>query len=230
MAPLGNAIVDQGAPGSEGVSTLGASLPGSTSPRIGGSLKARRFGLILSAITLGALALRVAYVLTVTRHQHGSLYDSFWYDNTTIGLRSGQFFRAPFSLSPSAAHPPMTSLLLGAAAYIVGLHGGATSSLLVMAVLGAAVVFCVGLLGRTVAGPWVGLTAAGLAARRAELLDAERHLDVRDAGHALHGPDLVGRGARHSQADRVCGCLARPRLRVRSSGAGRAHFVRTLLF
>jgi 4-amino-4-deoxy-L-arabinose transferase-like glycosyltransferase len=33
-----------------------------------------------------------------------------------------------------------------------------------MAGLGAAVVLCVGLLGRTVAGPWVGLVAAGLAA------------------------------------------------------------------
>ncbi len=164
MAPLANAVVDQGAPGAEGAPTLRASLPGSTSARIGGSLKARRFGLILSAITLGALALRVGYVLTVTRYQKGTLYDSFWYFSTTIGLRSGQFFRAPFGLSPSAAHPPMTSLLLGAAAYVVGLHGSATSSLLVMAVLGTAVVFCVGLLGRAVAGPWVGLTAAGLAA------------------------------------------------------------------
>ena len=164
MAPLANAVVDQGAPGAEGAPTLRASLPGSTSARIGGSLKARRFGLILSAITLGVLALRVGYVLTVTRYQKGTLYDSFWYFSTTIGLRSGQFFRAPFGLSPSAAHPPMTSLLLGAAAYVVGLHGSATSSLLVMAVLGTAVVFCVGLLGRAVAGPWVGLTAAGLAA------------------------------------------------------------------
>ena len=58
----------------------------------------------------------------------------------------------------------MTTLLLGAAAYVVGLHGGSTSSLLVMAVLGAGVVLSVGLLGRAVAGPWVGVTAATLAA------------------------------------------------------------------
>jgi 4-amino-4-deoxy-L-arabinose transferase-like glycosyltransferase len=113
---------------------------------------------------MGALALRVVYVLTYTRFQNGTLYDSFWYYATTIGLRYGQFFRAPFSINPSAAHPPMTSLLLGAGAYIVGLRGGTSSSLLVMAVLGAAVVLCVGLLGRAVAGPWVGLTAAALAA------------------------------------------------------------------
>jgi 4-amino-4-deoxy-L-arabinose transferase-like glycosyltransferase len=111
-----------------------------------------------------ALSIRVTYVLSYTRYQNGTLYDSFWYYSTTIGLRSGQFFHEPFSFSPTAAHPPMTTLLLGAASYVVGLHGGMTSSLLVMAVLGTAVVVCVGLLGRAVAGPWVGLTAAGLAA------------------------------------------------------------------
>ena len=133
-------------------------------PGIGGPLTRRRFAVGLVAISGGAVALRVVYVLTVTRHQNGKLYDSFWYYSTTIGLRSGQFFRAPFSFSPSAAHPPMTSLLLAAGAYTVGLHGGTTSSLLVMAVLGTGVVLCVGLVGRAVAGPWVGLTAAGLAA------------------------------------------------------------------
>lgn len=131
---------------------------------IGDPLSRRRFTVGLGAISSGALALRVGYVLAVTRHQNGKLYDSFWYYSTTIGLRSGQFFRAPFSFSPSAAHPPMTSLLLAGGAYIVGLHGGATSSLLVMAVLGTGVVLCVGLVGRAVAGSWVGLTAAGLAA------------------------------------------------------------------
>ena len=160
LAPASGA---EGSPAGDGVTHLRTSLPGST-PTIGASLRPGRFGLILAAITISALALRVVYVLAVTRHQNGKLYDSFWYYSTTIGLRSGQFFREPFSFSPSAAHPPMTSLLLGAAAYVVGLHGGTTSSLLVMAVLGAAVVFCVGLLGRAVAGPWVGLIAAGLAA------------------------------------------------------------------
>ena len=133
-------------------------------PSIGGSCSLRFFNLALAAVTGGALALRIAYVLTVTRYQNGTLYDSAWYYSTTIGLRSGQFFREPFSFSPTAAHPPMTTLLLGAASYIVGLRGGTTSSLLVMATLGAAVVLCVGLLGRAVAGPWVGLTAASLAA------------------------------------------------------------------
>ena len=163
VALLASAPAAGDAPSGDGALRLKTSAPGSA-PRIGGSTSPRRFGLILSAIAIGGLALRVGYVLSYTRYQNGTLYDSYWYYSTTIGLHSGQFFREPFSFSPSAAHPPMTSLLLAAAAYIVGLHGGTTSSLLVMAVLGTAVVFCVGLLGRAVAGPWVGLTAAGLAA------------------------------------------------------------------
>jgi 4-amino-4-deoxy-L-arabinose transferase-like glycosyltransferase len=134
------------------------------SPLIGGALRPRRFALTLAGIALAALLIRVSYVLAFTRYQNGTLYDSFWYYSTTIGLHDGQFFRAPFSFSPTAAHPPMTTLLLAAGTFVTGLGGGTTSSLLVMAALGTAVVVCVGLLGRMVAGPWVGLTAAILAA------------------------------------------------------------------
>lgn len=131
---------------------------------VGGALTSRRFALALAGIVLGALLIRVSYVLAFTRYQNGTLYDSFWYYSTTIGLHDGEFFRAPFSFSATAAHPPMTTLLLGAGTFVIGLHGGTTSSMLVMAALGSGVVACVGLLGRAVAGPWVGLTAALLAA------------------------------------------------------------------
>jgi 4-amino-4-deoxy-L-arabinose transferase-like glycosyltransferase len=131
---------------------------------IGGSMRPRRFGFALSGIVASGLAFRVGYVLLVTRHENGKFYDSFWYGVTANELKQGMFFRAPFSLAPSAAHPPLTSLLLGSVNFVVGLHAGTTVQRLTMAVLGAAVVLCVGLLGRAVAGPWVGLTAAGLAA------------------------------------------------------------------
>ena len=130
---------------------------------VGGELRPRRFAIALTAVTGSALALRVCYVLAYSRYQSHTLYDSFWYYFTTAGLHDGEFFRAPFSFSPTAAHPPMTSLLLAAGTYIIGFHG-TTSALLVMAFLGSAVVACVGLLGRAMAGPWVGLTAATLAA------------------------------------------------------------------
>ena len=123
------------APGVDRSQSPVPALPGP--PPIGGDLSPGRFRVSLLGITTGALALRVAYVLAYTRYQNGTTYDSYWYYITTIGLRSGQFFRAPFSYAPSAAHPPVTSLLLGAAAYVVGLPGGTTSSLLVMAVMGA---------------------------------------------------------------------------------------------
>jgi 4-amino-4-deoxy-L-arabinose transferase-like glycosyltransferase len=135
-----------------------------SAPPIGGSMPRRRFALALSAVVAGGLAFRVGYVLLFTRYENGKLYDSFWYGVTANGLQQGQFFRVPFGTAPTAAHPPLTSLLLGSVNFVVGLHPGTTVQRLTMAVLGTGVVLCVGLLGRAVAGPWVGLVAAGLAA------------------------------------------------------------------
>ncbi len=123
-----------------------------------------RFAVGLGGVVLAALVLRVGYVMVFTRHENGKLYDSFWYGVTANELSQGHFFEAPFANSSTAAHPPLTSLLIGGASFIVGRHNGTTVQRLTMAVLGAAVVLFVGLLGRAVAGPWVGLTAAGLAA------------------------------------------------------------------
>jgi hypothetical protein len=113
--------------------SLGESPVDVPTPTIGGPMRTRRFGVSLASIVAVALAFRVGYVLVVTRHQHGALYDSSWYYSTTIGLHLGQFFRAPFSHAPTAAHPPLTSLLLAASSFIVGLDAGTTSSLLTMA-------------------------------------------------------------------------------------------------
>jgi 4-amino-4-deoxy-L-arabinose transferase-like glycosyltransferase len=112
----------------------------------------------------GGLAIRVVYVMTVTRYDNRTIYDSFWYGVTANGLKQGTFFRTPFGTAPTAAHPPLTSLVLGSVNFVIGLHAGTTNQRLVMSVVGAAVILFVGLLGRAVAGPWVGLTAAGLAA------------------------------------------------------------------
>jgi 4-amino-4-deoxy-L-arabinose transferase-like glycosyltransferase len=133
-------------------------------PPIGGPMPRRRFALALSAVVVVALAFRVGYVLLFTRYQNGKLYDSFWYGVTANELKQGFFFRVPFGTAPTAAHPPLTSLLLGSVNFVIGVHPGTTVQRLTMAVLGALVVLCVGLLGRAVAGPWVGLVAAALAA------------------------------------------------------------------
>jgi 4-amino-4-deoxy-L-arabinose transferase-like glycosyltransferase len=131
---------------------------------IGGPMRRDRFAVALTSIVVVGLAVRVGYVLGYARYETGKLYDAFWYGVTATELSHGEFFRAPFSQAQTAAHPPLTSLLIGSANFIVGTHRGSTFQRLTMAVLGTAVVLVVGLLGRAVAGPWVGLTAAGLAA------------------------------------------------------------------
>ncbi len=124
----------------------------------------RTFGVALAVITLLGLAVRVVYVLAVTVRENGKVYDALWYGVTSNGLAQGQFFRTPFGTTPSAAHPPLTSLILGGVTLPFGVHPGTGLQRLTMAVLGAGVVLCVGLVGRAVAGPWTGLVAAGLAA------------------------------------------------------------------
>lgn len=150
---------------SEATGETAGELDGGRAPvaPIGGPLAPRRFGLGLSAIVLAALALRIAYLLMVTRHVTNRLYDAFWYGVTAEELQHGQFFRTPLGTTPTAAHPPLTSLLVGSIDIVVK-PLGATVQSLAMPLLGALVVLVVGLLGAAVAGPWVGLTAASLAA------------------------------------------------------------------
>src|ERR1700728_286695 len=131
---------------------------------IGGPMGAARFAWSLGGIVVAALAIRVTYVLMVTRHEHGKLYDAFWYGVTSGELSKGEFFREPFGFAPTAAHPPLTSLLIGVPGVLSSSFEDGASQRITMSVLGAGVVLCVGLLGRSVAGPWIGLVAAGLAA------------------------------------------------------------------
>jgi len=124
----------------------------------------RRFGVALAAITLCALAFRVGYVLVVTRYENSRLYDAFWYGATSLDLAHGHFFQEPLATTPTATHPPLTSFLLVPASYLFGLHTGTTPQRITMAILGALVVLLVGIVGARMAGPWVGLVAAVLAA------------------------------------------------------------------
>lgn len=149
------------------VSDVTAAVEGAsvtTAPRIGGTMRRRRFGWALTAIVAVGLAFRLGYVLIFAQHVNNKVYDSFWYGVTANELKLGHFFALPFTNAPSAAHPPLTSILAGSVNFIIGLHAGTTFQRLVMVVLGTATVLCVGLLGRSMAGPWVGLVAAGLAA------------------------------------------------------------------
>ncbi len=123
-----------------------------------------RFGLWLGVVTGGALVFRVLYVLVVTRNEPYKLYDSAYYELQALTLASGHFFPVIFGHGPDAAHPPMTAFVLTPATYLFGLPPGETPQRLTMAVLGSAVVLCVGLLGRRLAGTRVGIVAAVVAA------------------------------------------------------------------
>ncbi|MCU1459411.1 MAG: glycosyl transferase, family 39 [Actinomycetia bacterium] len=126
----------------------------------GGTHFARTLGIITG---LG-LAVRVGYVLLFTRYENSTVYDAVYYGVESSLLAHGHFFVAPFVGGPDAAHPPLTALVLTPSSYLFGTPTGSTPQRLTMALLGAVVVLCVGLLGRSVAGPRVGLIAAALAA------------------------------------------------------------------
>jgi len=123
-----------------------------------------RFALGLGLVVAVALVLRVFYVLVVTRHEDTKLYDSLWYELQGFTLSRGHFFPVLFGHGPDAAHPPLTAIAITPVTYLFGLPPGETPQRLTMAVLGALVVLCVGLLARNLAGPRVGLVAAALAA------------------------------------------------------------------
>jgi 4-amino-4-deoxy-L-arabinose transferase-like glycosyltransferase len=108
---------------------------------------------------------RVAYVLSVTRYDHG-FYDAVFYrlEANTVAEGRGFVYPLPGSGGGQAAadHPPLTTLVLVPAAELPG-----DSELwmrFTMALLGTAVVALVALLGRELGGARLGLVAGGVAA------------------------------------------------------------------
>lgn len=122
----------------------------------------RRFLRWLAVIALGALALRVLYVVVFKRDEP-AIGDAIYYSTQAIRLAEGRGFVHPFAGGPAADHPPLTALAMASVVWTFG------TSLLVqrlaMAVVGTLAVAGIGVLGRTVSGSGrVGLLAAGLAA------------------------------------------------------------------
>jgi len=118
---------------------------------------------------LVGVIVRVVYVAATQWHVPlGG--DAEFYRGQAVLLVRGQTFIEPFSFAytlgtrvePSAAHPPLFTLVL-ALGYRLGINTVDASRLL-CCVLGGMGVGMVGLLGREVAGRRVGLIAAGLAA------------------------------------------------------------------
>jgi 4-amino-4-deoxy-L-arabinose transferase-like glycosyltransferase len=138
---------------------------GSTGPTANPPSRLRsHFWLTLLGIEAIALVIRVVYVVVFTAREAPRLYDAFWYTSQADEMVTGQFFGTPFGTTPSAAHPPLTSFVITPTTYFFGDHAGEIPDRLTMVVIGLAVVLLVGLLGRSLAGPRVGLIAALLAA------------------------------------------------------------------
>ena len=132
----------------------------------------RRFGWRLGLIAVGALALRLATLVTTAR-RNPTGGDPVYYHVQANLLAAGHGFAEPFRwlrdgrVVASAVHPPLWSLVLASSS----LFGG-TSLLahkVVACLVGTATVVVVGWAAREIGGARVGLIAAGLAALYPEL-------------------------------------------------------------
>jgi hypothetical protein len=131
------------------------------------SVAAARFGWVLGAIAVAGMAVRAAYVVAVADDvplgndatwyflQSGSIADGLGYIDPEQRFATG-------AEVATAGFPPLYPAWL-AAVRLVGVDS-VVALQLAGAVTGAATIVLTGLLGRRLAGPTVGLVAAGLAA------------------------------------------------------------------
>ncbi len=138
-------------------------------------MSGRRFWIGLGLVAAVALAGRVAYILTVTRHQQvpatleglpGAYraFDELYYEGTAEQLADGVWFKSLHGDggAEDAEHPPLTAFVLAPVAWVT--DGSSLAMRLAVAVAGTGVVVLIGLVGREVAGRRAGLIAAALAA------------------------------------------------------------------
>ncbi len=120
----------------------------------------------LATVAAAALAVRIVYVL-IERQDIEFGGDAYFYHSAANLLADGRGFISPFFVLadrelPAAEHPPLYTIYLA----IPSLFGmtSVLTHLLWSCALGTATVMVVGLLGRAVAGPRVGIIAAVIAA------------------------------------------------------------------
>ncbi|MEA2430275.1 MAG: hypothetical protein QOI19_748 [Thermoleophilaceae bacterium] len=137
-------------------------------------MDARRFRIVLAALTLLGFAVRVAYALAADVPK--GFGDDLWFHSVANGLVHGRGFSDPFNSvvhgalvfgntgppSPTAFHPPLFPALL-AIPSAVGLDSY-TAHQIVGCALGAAAIPVMGLVGRRLAGEAAGVAAAAIAA------------------------------------------------------------------
>jgi 4-amino-4-deoxy-L-arabinose transferase-like glycosyltransferase len=155
------------------------------------SSRLRSFRGRIALIAAAGLVVRLVYVFGPGRHVVG--FGDYHYFHWSANLiADGHWFVDPFEqmssgrLRPSATHPPLWTLLLGGVSWLGGT--GYLAHRAVGCVVGAVAVLLVGLLGRRVGGPRVGLAAAVLAAAYPVLIGADGSL----MSESLYGVFLLG--------------------------------------
>ncbi len=126
-----------------------------------------RFRRALMVVVLGALALRIGYVMLAKRTEP-VLGDQIYYNAQANTIARGHGFTDFRDGSQQAEHPPLTALAMTPTSWVMEQFDAGGNHLLAqrltMTFFGAAVVLVIGLIGRRVSGDRVGLIAAGLAA------------------------------------------------------------------
>jgi len=125
----------------------------------------RSFNLILALTALLGLVVRIAFVTLATFPRLAN--DAVYFRLTATNLVNGKGYSAPFPTHPNklvatAAHPPLFPALL-AVFDLLGFHS-VDAQRLALAFVTCISVVVMGLLGRKVAGPTVGIVAAVIAA------------------------------------------------------------------
>jgi 4-amino-4-deoxy-L-arabinose transferase-like glycosyltransferase len=145
----------------------------------------------VTAVAALGLVLRAAYLYGPARHVVG--IGDWWFYHWQPGLIvNGHGFTDPWQLlashqyRPSAAHPPLYSILLSGL-YLLGGHGALIQRSLGL-VLGTVTLVLVGLLGRRVGGDRLGVVAALLYAVYPVMIAVDGDL----MSEVLYGPLIAG--------------------------------------
>jgi 4-amino-4-deoxy-L-arabinose transferase-like glycosyltransferase len=125
------------------------------------ALRADHFAWSLTLITLGALVLRVVYVL-VAKQDEPAMGDAIYYSAQAQEVADGGWFMHPDHPREAADHPPLTALSLAPISLLV--PNELLAQRLFQTLIGAATVVVIAFLARRLAGDTVGLVAAGIAA------------------------------------------------------------------
>jgi 4-amino-4-deoxy-L-arabinose transferase-like glycosyltransferase len=145
----------------------------------------------LTAVAALGLVLRAAYLYGPARHVVG--IGDWWFYHWQPGLIvNGHGFSDPWQVlashqyRPSAAHPPLYSILLSGL-YVLGGHGTLVQRSLGL-ILGTLTLVLVGLLGRRVGGERLGVVAALLYAVYPVMIAVDGDL----MSEVLYGPLIAG--------------------------------------